>query len=313
MLIEQAFMNLPEILTGNGFPSQDYEGGIVGAFGMALLQELNGRNVNNPISVMQMEKPFRDRKKPFKDSTGKARYLRCDIHIQGKKIGIGSELLAKYGWRHSNWVEAKFFRAFDKKGLPKKATNQATNTAELLADLIRLLALVPKTESKNLDICGRYLLHVYLREPGDHLSISRRKDGADIERPWLKGILTPGFQEVAEFEIGDEAPNVLDAVGNGLAPLKVKFQATNFLLKPVAPIGTQRLYECHLTRIESFKLTSGDDWLVSELDRKIDNSKPTGNEKVADFVGKHISVKAKSSDEIKPDISEKTGSADADE
>ena len=46
MLFEQAFYYLPEIMAGANYPAQDYEGGIVGAYTMALLQALNGRNIN---------------------------------------------------------------------------------------------------------------------------------------------------------------------------------------------------------------------------------------------------------------------------
>lgn len=51
MLIEQAFLALPEILHGWGYQDQDYEAGLVNAFSLALLQVLNGRNAPNPNRV----------------------------------------------------------------------------------------------------------------------------------------------------------------------------------------------------------------------------------------------------------------------
>ncbi|MGF1451199.1 MAG: hypothetical protein ACFB21_03875 [Opitutales bacterium] len=100
MLIEQAFFNLPEILVGAGYAKQDYEAGIVSAFSLAILQELNGRNAPNPISFLCAEKRF----------LGKNSKLRTDIHVKLGKLYSGSRDYSEFGFRFSNWIEAKFFR-----------------------------------------------------------------------------------------------------------------------------------------------------------------------------------------------------------
>ncbi len=53
MIIEQAFVALPELLLGNHYAHHDYEAGTVGVLSMAILQELNGRNVTHPIQHLQ--------------------------------------------------------------------------------------------------------------------------------------------------------------------------------------------------------------------------------------------------------------------
>ena len=58
MIIEQAFVSLPELLMGNHYATQDYEAGLVGVFSMAILQELNGRNVAHPIQHLQAERRY---------------------------------------------------------------------------------------------------------------------------------------------------------------------------------------------------------------------------------------------------------------
>ena len=155
MILEQALFHLPEILTGSGYPRQSYEGGIVGAFSLAILQALNGRNIPNPISCLHAEKPFQlDGWK--RGETKRRRYLRSDLHLNLEANEIGSDRLAAYGWRFRNWIEAKFFR--------KSTSNPQQNTAAILADLLRLLALVPNLAPANGDgriITGRYLLHIY--------------------------------------------------------------------------------------------------------------------------------------------------------
>ena len=108
MLIEQALFSLPEVLTGGGYPKQDYEGGIVAALGQSLLQELNGRNAVNPLSHLIAERLYL--KTGFAGANGKKRYLRADLHLNLKPLRLGTKRLSGFGWRHSNWIEAKFFR-----------------------------------------------------------------------------------------------------------------------------------------------------------------------------------------------------------
>jgi hypothetical protein len=305
LLIEQAFMNLPEILTGSGYPTQDYEGGIVAAYTLALLQELNGRNVNNPISAVQLERPFRSRKEPLETSSGEPRYFRCDVYVDGSKVKMGSRLLATYGWRHSNWIETKFFRQFTPEGVPKASTGKDINKGALLADLVRLLTLVPKTVSPkapDTDICGRYLLHIYSRKPGDHLSLSYNQGGGGtrIERTWLKGLLGVGQQSVESFKLATEVQTVREKCGVGLDPLVISYNSTNFVLQPRPIQNASRSYHCVLSRIDSFKLGNGDDEVSSSLERLIKESSVGALERIVKFVATHLGIKS-GADEEEPE------------
>ena len=60
MLFEQALYSLPEILLGNDYSKTNYELGLVSAFSQVVLQELNGRNVLNPISCLTSEFPIKE-------------------------------------------------------------------------------------------------------------------------------------------------------------------------------------------------------------------------------------------------------------
>jgi hypothetical protein len=291
VIIEQAFFNMPEILSGYGFPSQDYEGGIVGAFSLAVLQELNGRNVNNPISLMRMETPFRDRKKPWLTSGGKKRYLRCDLHINTSRIGVGSKALAAYGWRHSNWIEAKFFRAFDRNGLPIKSSNMTVNTASLLADLVRLLALVPDMPDKSgRSVSGRYLLHIYLNKPEDHISTRRKSGGKFVPRPWVQAITQPGENKLSMFSIRTEASGVRDSLGSALNALSFEMEVTNFVAFPMTKLPGQPQFAQYLTRIDSFKLEYERNWWGIDKERLASGSNTMAYKSISDFVGAGISL-----------------------
>ncbi len=104
MIFEQSFFNLPEILVGARFLEQAYETGITGAFAMAVLQELNGRNVNNPLAHIQLEHSYQ-----VPDGSAK-RSIRADMFLRTQNIGVSNKNLDSYGWRHSNFLEAKFIR-----------------------------------------------------------------------------------------------------------------------------------------------------------------------------------------------------------
>ena len=143
MLIEQAFHNLPEILLGSGYATQEYQNGfeasIVAAFSLAVLQELNGRNASNPISCLMAEKRYRDLDEK----------IRADLYVNLSRLFTGSEAYANFGFRFCNWIEAKYFRKT--RGTPPNTQNLGS----IVADLFRLVVLLPAEEHGR---AGRYFL-----------------------------------------------------------------------------------------------------------------------------------------------------------
>lgn len=316
MLIEQAFLQLPEVLVGSGYPTQDYESGIVAAMSLSLLQQLNGRNVQNPLSLIQLEKPFRARRGHWLAEDGKKRYLRADLHLNSYEIAVGNPRLSAYGWRHSNWMEAKFFRSYDSKGKPKKSSNQPLHTADLLADLLRILILVRREVAKKDEkiYTGRYLLHVYLRRLSDHLCVERNipigeqvPDGPKRRmRPWLAGITTPGIQPKVEFRIGDETKTIRDKLNSNLNDVVIEFVAENYVVQPTEVDGDIPIYVCHLTRINSFKISLGaDSWGVTPNREEIESSDGAYS-RIRDHVGKYINIKG-AVEELEPSEDESDG------
>jgi hypothetical protein len=186
MLIEQAFMSLPEIMLGAGYARQEYEAGIVSAFSLAILQELNGRNVTKPISCMCAEKKYLE----------KGRSLRADLHLNLSHTYTGSHALSKFGYRFSNWIEAKYFRKT--KGTPPSTKNLGM----LAADIIRLMVL-PPLGTKERSSTGRYLLHVYQGDPLRHINPKRKARGAP-DRVWPTKLVQAGTQIVESLELDQE-------------------------------------------------------------------------------------------------------------
>lgn len=265
MLLEQAFHALPEVLCGSRYPGQDYESGIVTALTMAILQELNGRNVPNPLSCIQGERLYED--VGFSSGAGSPRYLRADLVLNTGTLRVASKRLGEhYGWRHENWLEAKFFRS------RKNVTNKTGPTASLLVDLLRLAVLVPeKAGSKSFR--GRYLLHIYDRPPTDYISARRNKNanGPGGKRAWASVVHEPGAHTVKIENLAHEPPSFQAALG-GMGGLTLDLSLTNIALGPrPIPGGVWHgaVYWCILTRIDSVKCVDGPSGFAIGVDRAV--------------------------------------------
>jgi hypothetical protein len=239
MLIEQAFYNLPEILVGSGYARQEYEAGIVSAFSLALLQELNGRNAPNPISFITAEKRF----------SNNIKKLRADLHVRLGNLYVGSKKYSDFGFRYSNWIEAKFFRS------GKGVAPSTQNLGQVVADLVRLAALVPieRAKDKNgnntdLAITGRYFLHVYYGDPLVHVSPVRKKKGAQ-SRKWVETLFKEGSVDIDDFELGQETNTFFTHLGKGLSTLKCSMKLTNIKIAPHSA-SKQPFYTFVLSRID---------------------------------------------------------------
>ena len=250
MIFEQAFMALPEFLTGLPYEKFEYEGTLMTAYSMAVLQELNGRNVNNPISCLRSEVSY-----------NLPSNKRSDIHLNLDDLKIMTNELSKYGFYKENWLEAKFFR-LNSKG--RATQNRTTSTFLILKDLIRLI-FFPKEEIirlNNIDsISGRYLLHVYEKEPAIHIASSKKNskkgqgqnNGNGFIRSWLRYIMTPGKQNISlnDFHLKKEINEFDKILHKELRDIKLSFNVTNFIHEASKENGT---FFCCLTRIDDFSV-----------------------------------------------------------
>lgn len=231
MLIEQAFYALPETLVGSGYAKQEYEASIVSAYSMALLGELNGRNVANPMASIRAERKF------MPSHTN----LRADLNVIVSSIMTGSKALSQMGFRFENWIEAKFFRG-------NVASTQ--NLGQIAADIVRLCALVPlEVGSDDRLLSGRYLLHAYLGDPIVFLA-PRRKQRDAPDRSWVEPLLSSGRQEIDSLELDNESDTFYRYLGRPLSNCRVALGITNFVISP-PPTIKQPYYTLVLTRIDS--------------------------------------------------------------
>lgn len=269
MLYEQAFMSLPEFLTGLPYQNFDYEGTLMSAFSMAVLQELNGRNINNPISCLRSEVTY-----PV--APGK----RADLHLDLQAMNILTPELSKYGIYRNNWLEAKYFRTNDN----KKPTVDALKVVLLiLKDIIRLVSLLPENDFPT-SSAASYLLHAYQGNPKKHIAEKKNSKGEAIgfTRSWVKKIRLAGLQEVEKIHAKDEVGQFDTLIGKSLRGLEISFKATNFIYEPSAQ--DESVFWCYLTRIDDFKVSLDQDWYERKLGKYSESSKGARNTIIAAIV-----------------------------
>jgi len=240
MIFEQAFMALPEFLTGTPFKRYQFEGTIVTAYSMAVLQELNSRNVANPVSLLRSEVdyPVDERK-------------RADMHINLGPLGLFNDDLHSYGFYENNWMEVKFCR-LSSKGKP--VTNPLASTFLLLKDLIRICSFPPDNKLHNEPSnTGRYLLHAYQGEPAQYFNFTRNQGGSRVERVWAKSLIKPGEHELEINDLSREKTKQFEkCVGRKARHIKLKAKVTNYVHKPRQ--YSDDVYHVVLTRVDDFKI-----------------------------------------------------------
>lgn len=286
MVLEQAFHSLPEILMCSRYLAQDYEAGVVAALGMATLQELNGRNISNPLSLLKLEHLYN---RP----AGSTRSLRCDMYLNTAPLLVANKRLAQMGWRHYNYLEGKFAR----KGSPPGTTI----AGYLLCDLVRLCAL-PNTWSIDArDSFGRFLLYVYDQEPAKCVSLYRNSGVAGsprVERTWLRPFFKAGGGPV-DLTISSEVPDIRRMFPNGLDALRIECNLTTLILCPTVDDSTSALFHSYLTRINEFTLTKGADSVTLTPSRALVESTPGARDRIRQEVYANIRL-PKNSKEDEP-------------
>jgi hypothetical protein len=261
MLIEQAFHSLPEILVGAGYAKQDYsrgfEASIVGAFSLALLQELNGRNVQNPIACLMAEKRYLEEMD-----------LRADLNVNLQPLRSGSEKFADFGFRFNNWIEAKYFRKTN------GTTPSTKNVGLIVFDLIRLLVLPPhrKDNPKDLSNVGRYFLHVYHGDPISDSFLSRKRNDKQAtgrsDRVWVTKLVAHGPQTLDDFNLDKEKVSFWSETDRKLNDAKLKLEIMNYKLTPSTKIQSEN-YTLILTRIDSGEFEWSGSKVKFEPDRTV--------------------------------------------
>lgn len=254
MIVEGAFYKLPELLLGQDVPAEQYEATMASHLAMAVLLELNARNVPLPQRRIHVERPY-----PL-DKAGPA--CRGDLYVNLAGVFPASGGLTHYGIAADNWIEAKFHARI---GRASGTVTKVSNVGRLARDLLRLCLFVPEAGEHR---SGRYLLAVFNRPPHEYLAFGRQ-DRSLAGRDWLRETLSPGRHQV-EISFQDETPRLVGKVGAGLASqagsLHWSLDVVTHTFEPdAAPAGVP-LYWGYLVRIAGFAVQLGAEELICRGD-----------------------------------------------
>ena len=246
MIIEGAFLKLPELLISSG-DSPQYEATLASHLAMGVLQELSGRNIEMPMRRLHIEKQY-----PSK--VGSRAPGRADLYVDLSGIytrGIGYDL---YGMKPDNWIEAKYFG-----GIGRQQGSQAKteNAASIALDLLRLCLFVREERTRSRDQ-GRYAVLLFNRDPSQYLAFSRQSRSS--RRRWLEALLVPGTYE-GTILLEEEPPTFRrtfgQSFGKGYRHLSLTMRAVIREFSPIAS-PSEYLYWGYLIRITHFELVIDD-------------------------------------------------------
>jgi len=278
---------LPESVAGYGFQKVKREANAVGSFAFSLLNALHSKNILDPIQRIQLEKHYGTQKVPL-PAGGNNRH--CDVFLDygGSKLGTAS--LANYGWRYRNFLEAKYLKSYRRTNSGQDSRSSA-NSAEVVADLIRLVALLPepqaqlnqpgaKTSSARYFLCmadypPSIFINKYLSDL--HAVFDVPKKAASIRLDLTSGKAAGPFSE---------------RVGAGFNRLDLNItHATCFAHYPLDP-GAPNSVWMLLVRIDSatISMTDGQQTVSFsvELDRSLTQTQPGAYSAIRNFIAVNI-------------------------
>lgn len=247
MIVEKAFFNLPEIMLGSGYVKQEYEASIVTAYSLAVLQELNSRNIQNPIAKITAERKYNEISNEVDPS------FRYDLDISLKDTFLGNDNIYRYGFRFKNCVEAKYFRTSNN-GKPT-----TKNVVLLLKDIYRIIFFTLSNNNDKKDGIGRYLLHMYKGKVETRLSLNRNQNNKEkrVKRTWIELMISPGVHSITESDFSLEKETAKEFKMFPKNIIIKKLNITNYVIDNTFTEGksTHDDYVFVLTRINYFTVS----------------------------------------------------------
>jgi len=245
MILESAFVKLPELLTRNFGHEETFEATIQHLFAVAAHMELDSRNIPRAFELVTTERPY-----PNKRPDG--RPIHADVWLGLEGVVADPERMVLYGWRPDNWVEIKAYLSASRGGSSPPKT---ANVGRVLADLLRL-CLLPKEQVGQTHLNGRYLLLVADRPIESYLAFSR----GTRSRVWLEDLFSDGVHSV-DVDVSNEPKSLWSPIIPGAEPpdLRMRLEVNTLAFRPMRhhpnAIGWAPLFWGFLVNILAFKIT----------------------------------------------------------
>lgn len=277
---------LPESVAGYGFQRVRREANAIGSFSFSLLNALHAKNILDPIQRIQLEKSYGTQAVPLPPCVNRD----CDIFLDYGGSKLGTARLANYGWRYRNFVEGKFFKSYSRTSSGQD-TRASANSAETVADLIRLITLVPEPQ-------------VQLNQPGPKTSSARYFLCLSDYPPsiFINKYLTDLYSTFdnpskstsisLDLTTGKASGAFAKKVGTGFSCLNINIShATCFSHYPLDPAAPDSIWML-LIRIDSASITMSAGGVVQSfefgLSRDIKESVPGSYAAIRSFVATNV-------------------------
>jgi len=233
MIVEGAFFKLPELIFRYKYWASEkgvHEYTLHGSFVMALLSEINSRNIENPMRYIILEKPY-----------PKGGGKRCDVYVEAPKVFQDIEgHMDKLGFKRKNYIEIKFFYDYKKRKHAK-----VTNAGKIINDLLRL-----KNYSKK--DCGKYLLLTFNRSRENYLPSQRREGNSQRKkgkREYLEKLFRPGRNEIS-INLQSEVSSLKKEIDEAFREDKYDFMVTTIPIETIQEKDEKENYSFYLIRVD---------------------------------------------------------------
>ncbi|HBJ2608378.1 hypothetical protein FDA77_07015 [Clostridium botulinum] len=233
MIIEGAFLKIPEILMSYDNPDGLYEANITNLFTMGIVLELNARNIDNPLNKIQMEKRY-DRNIN----------VRCDMYLDFSQF-LSDEKLNIYGIKNKNWIEAKYFG-----GLKRNSGSEtkSENAGSIIYDIFRI---IKNTHENNCIDDAKYVVCIFNEKPDLYLALNRKDKS---RREWIDYMLSSGISQVV-FEKDKEPKSIRKYFEQeGVISINTKVRTTDFI--PIENDNTKVRFWGYLIQVLEYEIVT---------------------------------------------------------
>ncbi|KOO59248.1 hypothetical protein WH43_04540 [Rheinheimera sp. KL1] len=256
MLIESAFLKLPELMLSSYTHGGNVEAMVVNYLATGLQMELNSRSVPFAYNHITVEKPY-----PNQSRTGSV--FRADLFFDSRGSLPGLARLTQYGFKEMQWLEAK---SFFSKGSSSPTTQ---NVGRIIKDLIRL-CILPEELPGYIRQNGRYALMVFDQHPSKYLAYK--------DRSWLEQIFEERTPSIHIDLTSEQKSLIRSVVGRDMINAKLDLKLSVLHFEPSAFIP-KPVYWGYLLRIDEFSISIND----SVIESRCESNDYWNKEKIAEL------------------------------
>jgi hypothetical protein len=233
MLIESAFLKLPELMLSSYQHQGNVEAMVVQHLATGIQMELNCRSVPFAYNHITIEKPYPNQNK-------RGTLFRSDLLFEAIGTVPNTSRLDQYGFKEKQWVEAKSFF-----GIKNSSPAKTKNIGRILKDMVRL-CLLPEELQGSIRQNGRYILLVFDSHPKHYLALS--------DRDWLKAMFDK-MSPTLSLDLKTEKKSLVKSIVNSdTINAQIEVSLSKQFFEPIIETPSP-VYWGYLLRINDFKIS----------------------------------------------------------